>query len=72
VEKLLRGGDIKVTTTVKMQSRWKVVEKTIGNNDIVVGATTVRKQLAVKILRYFSLIPRLQRMYMSKQMSEDM
>jgi hypothetical protein len=46
------------TCPICKQSRWKVVEKTCGNNDSAVGATTV------KILRYFPP--------MSKQMSEDM
>jgi hypothetical protein len=53
-------------------SRWKVVEKTSDNNCSAVGATSVKKRLPVKILRYFPFIPRLQRMYMSKQMSKDM
>jgi len=46
-------------------SRWKVVEH---NSDGV----TFSKRFPVKILRYFSLIPRLQRMFMSKRTSEDL
>jgi hypothetical protein len=54
------------------KSRWKVVEKNADDNCSAVGATSVKKLLPVKILRYFPLIPRLQRMYMSKQVSKDM
>jgi hypothetical protein len=43
----------------------KAVEKTYGNNEGAVGATTVKKGLPVKILHYVPFIPRLQRMYMS-------
>jgi hypothetical protein len=46
------------------ESRWRVVDKT-SDNEVVDGAT-VKKRFPVKILRYFPLIPRLQRMYMSK------
>jgi hypothetical protein len=60
------------TCPICKKSRWKVVEKTSHNNCSVVGATFVKKQLPVKILRYFPLIPRLQRMYMSKQTLKDM
>jgi hypothetical protein len=59
------------TCPICKQSRWKVVEKNLGNNDNAIGPTTVKKRLLVKILCYFPLIPRLQRMYMSKQMSKD-
>jgi hypothetical protein len=52
------------------ESRWRVVDKT-SDNEVVDGAT-VKKRFPVKILRYFPLIPRLQRMYMSKQLSEEM
>lgn len=60
------------TCPICKESRWKVVDKTSDNNCSAVGATSVKKRLPVKILRYFPLIPRLQRMYMSKQMSKDM
>jgi hypothetical protein len=60
------------TCPICKQSRWKVVEKTCGNNEGAIGTTTVKKRLPIKILHYFPLIPQLQRMYMSKQMLEDM
>jgi hypothetical protein len=60
------------TCPICKKSRWKVVEKTSDNNYSAVGSTSVKKRLPVKILRYFPLIPQLQRMYMSKQMSKDM
>jgi hypothetical protein len=60
------------TCPICKKSRWKIVEKTSDNNCSAVGATSVKKRLPVKILCYFPLIPRLQRMYMSKQMSKDM
>jgi hypothetical protein len=43
----------------------------VVNNDSAVGANTVKKRMLVKILLYFPLILRLQRMYMLKQMLED-
>jgi hypothetical protein len=52
------------------ESRWRVVEKTFDNE--VADGATVKKRFPVKILRYFPLIPRLQRMYMSKRLSEEM
>jgi hypothetical protein len=60
------------TCPICKKSRWKVVEKTFDNNCSAVGATFVKKRLPVKVLRYFPLIPRLQRMYMSKKMLKDM
>jgi hypothetical protein len=60
------------TCPICKKSRWKVVEKISDNNCNAVGATSVKKRLPVKILRYFHLISRLQRMYMSKKMSKDM
>ena len=59
------------TCPICKESRWRVVEKTC-DNDSAGGATTVKKRLPVKILRYFPLIPRLQRMYMSKRTSEEL
>ena len=59
------------TYPICKESRWRVVEKTC-DNDNTDGATTVKRWLPVKILRYFPLIPRLQRMYMSKRTSEEM
>ena len=53
------------------ESRWRVVEKTC-DNDSADGATTVKKWLPVKILLYFPLIPRLQRMYMLKRTSKEL
>jgi len=59
------------TCPICKESRWRVVEKTC-DNDSADGATTVKKRLPVKILRYFPLIPRLQRMYMSKRTLEEL
>jgi len=44
------------TCPICKESRWRVVEKTY-DNDSADGATTVKKRLPVKILRYFPLIP---------------
>jgi hypothetical protein len=49
------------TGPICKQSKWKVVEKSYGNNDSAVGATTVKIQLLDKILPYIPLIPRLQK-----------
>jgi len=43
------------TCPICKESRWRVVEKTY-DNDSAGGATTVKKRLPVKILRYFPLI----------------
>ena len=59
------------TCPICKESRWRVVEKTY-DNDSAGGATTVKRRLLVKILRYFPLISRLQRMYMSKHTSEEL
>jgi hypothetical protein len=50
------------TCPICKKSRWKVEEKTSKNNCSAIGATSVKKRLPFKILRYIPLIPRLQRM----------
>ncbi|XP_058778517.1 uncharacterized protein LOC131652620 [Vicia villosa] len=49
-------------------SRWKVEEKDGSSNGVNDG--TKKKQKPAKILRYFPLIPRLQRLYMSSKTAE--
>jgi len=50
------------------ESRWKKTKK--SNN--IVGATKKQKKVLAKVLRYFPLKPRLQRMFMSSKIVEHM
>ncbi|XP_019434448.1 PREDICTED: uncharacterized protein LOC109341097 [Lupinus angustifolius] len=49
-------------------SRWKSNGNISGANDIVVGQN--KKYIPAKVLRYFPLIPRLQRLYMCSKTAE--
>lgn len=50
-------------------SRWKVEERTSEENS---SASKKKKKIPAKVLRYFPLNPRLQRLFMSSKIANDM
>uniref|UniRef100_A0A2N9FEG8 Transposase-associated domain-containing protein n=1 Tax=Fagus sylvatica TaxID=28930 RepID=A0A2N9FEG8_FAGSY len=57
-----------------MESRWKSMENNAENesDEDVIGKNKNKKKVPQKILRYFPLTPRLQRLFMTKRIASDM
>jgi hypothetical protein len=57
-----------------MESRWKSMENNAENecDEDVIGKNKNKKKVLQKILRYFPLTPRLQRLFMTKRIASDM
>jgi hypothetical protein len=57
-----------------MESRWKSMENNAENEseEDVIGKNKNKKKVPQKILRYFPLTPRLQRLFMTKRIASDM
>jgi hypothetical protein len=57
-----------------MESRWKSVQNNVVNesDETTIGKEKKNKKVPNKILRYFPLTPRLQRLFMTKHVASDM
>ncbi|XP_056690171.1 uncharacterized protein [Spinacia oleracea] len=54
------------------KSRWKTTKGKKGDDVSDQGTNTCKKGVPAKVMRYFPLIPRLKRIYMSSETAEDM